>query len=163
MERNKNPLPGQALRKVDVWSNMYECYREELMEKDIHLAQIVTSEVRKHRKDEPGYVDWIERNPEYKDQIKPTDAWYSHTHKPVLDIDMSVKIFPSTTEGHFHLYIDKEMPWEDYCKLMDVMAEVGILEQGYVNASRQRGYSAVRLPWIKKEYLTTVKDQPEPF
>lgn len=147
MEINKNPLPGQALRKVDIWSNMYECYREELQERDIHLAHIVTSEVRTVRETQFESL-FGNRN----------QAYYEGTHKPVLDIDMPVKIFPSTTEGHFHLYIDKELSWDDYCKLMNVMAEVGILEQGFVNASKQRQYSAVRLPWVKKDTKTWPKN-----
>jgi len=152
MEMYSNPLPGQGLRKVDDWHSGYQLY-EELIESDIHRAQIVTSEVRKHRKDDPEFGKYgieVELN-------RGNMAWYPRTHKPVLDIDMPVKIFPSSTEGHFHLFIDKEMSWEDYCKLMNVMAEVGILEQGYVNASIARGCSAVRLPWIKKEGLEEVK------
>lgn len=152
MEMYSNPLPGQGLRKVDDWHSGYQEYREELLENDIHRAQIVTSEVRKHREDDPTYTSESEEF-----GIKPEHAWYPRTHKPVLDIDMPVKIFPSSTEGHFHLFIDKEMSWEDYCKLMNTMADVGLLEQGYVNASIARGYSAIRLPWIKKEGLEEVK------
>lgn len=72
------------------------------------------------------------------------------THKVVLDIDMPVAIIPSSTEGHFHLYIDKEMPWKDYEKLLTVLGEVGIIERGYANASKRRKHTAVRLPWVKK-------------
>ncbi len=72
------------------------------------------------------------------------------THKVVLDIDFPVKAIPSSTEGHYHLYIDKEMKWADYVKLITTMAEVGLLESGYVRASIARGETAVRLPWIKK-------------
>lgn len=71
-------------------------------------------------------------------------------HKPVIDIDLPVKLIPSTTWGHFHLFIDKEMSWEDYQILLRALAVVGIVEPGYVNASIERGYSAVRLPWIRK-------------
>lgn len=72
-------------------------------------------------------------------------------HRPVLDIDLPVKVLPSTTEGHFHLFIEKAMTWEQYQRLMDVLVDVGIVEAGYVKASKQRGYSAVRLPWVRKE------------
>lgn len=72
-------------------------------------------------------------------------------HKPVLDIDMAVTILPSSTEGHHHLFIDKEMPWSQYEKLLTVLAEVGIIEKGYLGACKARKHSAVRLPWIKKE------------
>lgn len=72
-------------------------------------------------------------------------------HKPVLDIDLPVKLIPSTTEGHFHLMIDKEMDWEDYQRLLWVLADIGIVEEGYASASDERGYTAVRLPWISKD------------
>ena len=78
------------------------------------------------------------------------DVFGTTIHKPVLDIDLPIQLLPSSTEGHFHLFIDKAMTWEKYRRLMDVLAEVGIVEHGYVNASVERGYSAVRLPWIRK-------------
>lgn len=150
-EKRVSPMPGQAVRAVDIWSNQYQEYREELHESDVARAQIITSEVRKHRKDDPNFTSdsynfWDDRTHE---QVS-NHAWYPGTHKPVLDIDMPVKAIPSSTPGHFHLYIDKEMSWDDYVKLMKVMAEVGILEEGYVNASISREYSACRLPWVKK-------------
>lgn len=107
-------------------------------------------------------------NPDYDGQNTPTyslkhaEVILSYTaktvdtidakkvHKPVLDIDMPVAVLPSSTEGHHHLFIDKEMPWKDYLKLLEVLAEVGIIEKGYLGACRRRGHSAVRLPWVKK-------------
>lgn len=71
-------------------------------------------------------------------------------HTPVLDIDIPATLIPSSTPGKNHLYLNTPMTWEDYCKLLDVMAEVGILEPGYVSASKKRGFTAVRLPWIQK-------------
>lgn len=71
-------------------------------------------------------------------------------HKVVLDVDMPVHIEPSSTEGHFHLFIDKELTWDEYSRLLWVMADVGLLEEGYVSASDARRYTAVRLPWVKK-------------
>jgi len=105
-------------------------------------------------------------NPDYDGKNEPTDSLkraevilstvagdnpFEPMHKPVLVIDMAVQVLPSSTEGHHHLYIDKEMTWEHYEKLLTVLAEVGIIERGYANASKSRKHSAVRLPWIKKE------------
>ena len=73
-------------------------------------------------------------------------------HRPVLDLDMNAALIPSATPGHFHLYIDKLIPWENYDKLLRVMADCGILEQGYVDASIERGYSSARLPTKPKGY-----------
>jgi hypothetical protein len=71
-------------------------------------------------------------------------------HMPVLDLDFPLVAEPSTTPGHHHLYIDRAMSWDQLVKLMDVMEEIGLLEPGYVEAAKMRGYSSVRLPWIEK-------------
>lgn len=71
-------------------------------------------------------------------------------HRPLLDIDFPAMVIPSTTAGHCHLYIDKELSWDDYKKLLNLLADLEIIEHGYRGASLARGYSALRLPWIKK-------------
>lgn len=79
-------------------------------------------------------------------------------HKPVLDIDFPAALLPSSTEGHYHLYLDKEVIWDDYVALLKALATCGIIEQGYANASIERGHTAVRLPWVKKPVLTGTID-----
>mgnify|MGYP000944928908 CR=1 FL=1 len=72
-------------------------------------------------------------------------------HMPALDIDHTCWVKPSQTPGHYHLFIDVPMTWENYAKLISVMGEVGILEQGYVDACMQEGASFVASkPWVKK-------------
>lgn len=67
-------------------------------------------------------------------------------HAPALDIDgINCEVRPSSTEGNFHLYIDKPMSWEDYSKLMKVMTEVGILEMGYYQNSVNARMSFLRV------------------
>jgi hypothetical protein len=71
-------------------------------------------------------------------------------HRPVLDIDIPMAIVPSSTPGHGHLYLDKVLTWTQYAKLLDVLAEVGIIEPGYRDASHAREFTSVRLPWVTK-------------
>lgn len=71
-------------------------------------------------------------------------------HRPILDIDIPMHIIPSTTKGHGHLYIDKEITWFQYKRLLEVLSDCGIIERGYLNVSIAREHTAVRLPWIKK-------------
>jgi hypothetical protein len=73
------------------------------------------------------------------------------SHRVVLDIDFPAILLPSTTPGHHHLYVDKVMTWAQYSLLLTAMAAAGLLEQGYVDACLERGFSAVRLPWVKKQ------------
>lgn len=73
-------------------------------------------------------------------------------HQLVLDIDHEAWLVKSTTPGHFHLYINVPggIDWTKYGTMMLAMAAAGVLEEGYVKASISRGYSSVRLPWVKK-------------
>jgi hypothetical protein len=71
-------------------------------------------------------------------------------HKVVIDLDLPAALVPSTTEGHFHLYVDKAMSGDAYFRLLDALVDAGLVEAGFASASRARGHTAVRLPWIKK-------------
>lgn len=66
-------------------------------------------------------------------------------HKPVIDIDLPCQLVQSSP-GKFHLYIDHEVEADAYWYLLDALQRAGICEEGYVSASRRRGYSAVRHP-----------------
>ena len=55
-----------------------------------------------------------------------------HAHAPALDIDgINCVLKPSSTEGNFHLYIDKPMSWDHYRELLGVLYKVGIIEDGF--------------------------------
>lgn len=72
-------------------------------------------------------------------------------HHPVLDLDFPARLLPSSTPGHFHLYLDGiEISWEKYAKLLTTLAEVGIISEGYLDAALQRGYTSVRLQGVTK-------------
>ncbi|MGZ4518789.1 MAG: hypothetical protein ACXVGB_00025 [Mycobacteriaceae bacterium] len=66
-------------------------------------------------------------------------------HLPTLDIDLPCELRESSP-GKYHLYIDKPMPWSQYRMLLDVLAQVGIIEQGYADASIEKRGSALRKP-----------------
>lgn len=74
-------------------------------------------------------------------------------HQPVLDIDIEHFYVPSSTPGHAHLYfnVDPPISWEQYSNLLDALADCGIIEKNYADVSKRKGYTAVRLPWVKKE------------
>lgn len=71
-------------------------------------------------------------------------------HKPVLDIDHRCLLLDSSTPGHHHLIIDVEIEWEKYEKLLTVLAECGIIQEGYAGASIERHGSYIRVPWVKE-------------
>jgi len=74
----------------------------------------------------------------------------SDLHAPALDIDLPARLIPSSTEGHHHLYIDVEMTWDEYERLLTVLADVGIIQPGYCRASAERKGTYLRLPHVQK-------------
>lgn len=137
---HESPLPGQVLIKVDQFSDSEGHYNptDEKREPvtDIRAANAIASRTF--------------------ESLLSSDA----VHKPVLDIDIpGSALIPSSTPGHFHLYLNRELTWANYAKLLTVLGEVGLLQKGYVDASLNRGYSAVRLPWITKDTIPPVNGE----
>lgn len=71
-------------------------------------------------------------------------------HTLMLDLDVPATLVPSSTEGHSHLYIDVPVDWPKYQKVLEALADAGVLEPGYVSASIERQHTALRLPGVKK-------------
>jgi len=69
---------------------------------------------------------------------------------PVIDIDLPARLVPSSTEGHYHLYIERPMPFEAYLAMLDAMVAAGVVEAAYVQHVRERGMSLCRPEWVKK-------------
>lgn len=65
-------------------------------------------------------------------------------HMPVIDLDIPCRLVPSRTPGHHHLYIDQPITWDAFVPILDAMAAAGLVEYGYVNASKARGTTFVR-------------------
>lgn len=72
------------------------------------------------------------------------------SHMIVVDIDVPAALVPSTTPGHSHLFIEAQMSWDTYERLLDALNMAGVVEPGYVAAAKTRGFTAVRLPWVRK-------------
>lgn len=75
----------------------------------------------------------------------------SDMHSIMLDLDVPAHLVPSSTPGHSHLYIDVKVPWHTYLRLLSALADAGVIERGYVGASKKRGGTFLRLPWVKKK------------
>lgn len=126
-------------------------------------------------KDKPGVVQAVPSDVDFdaaEDQANvvtsrmkpPTSGFDEQLHMPVIDLDFPAHLEPSSTEGHFHLYLDWAITWAQYLKLLTVMTELGLVEEGYLLASYKRGYTTVRLPHVKKEVPAVEQpDEPPPF
>lgn len=71
-------------------------------------------------------------------------------HAPVIDLDGPHHYQSSTTPGHGHLYLNKDMAFEDMMEILDVLVKHGIVQPGYRDAAKIRGWAAVRTPWTEK-------------
>lgn len=70
----------------------------------------------------------------------------SGAHAPTIDLDVPCRLIPSTTEGHFHLYIDVEMTKKNYSKLLKTLVEVGLVEEGFGQMLDKKDATFVRVP-----------------
>lgn len=70
-------------------------------------------------------------------------------HYPVIDLDVPCELRESSP-GKFHLFIDAPVGEADYFNMLWAMVGAGLVETGFVSASASRGYTAARLPWIRK-------------
>ncbi len=71
-------------------------------------------------------------------------------HAVLLDIDVPAALIPSSTPGHSHLYVDVCVPQDTYFRMLDAIADAGVIQRGFVNASKSRGGTSLRLPWVRK-------------
>lgn len=67
-------------------------------------------------------------------------------HAPAIDIDMPCRLVPSSTPGHFHLFIEKTMPLRQYKKLLKAMARAGIVEKQFYKMAVNRKATHLRTP-----------------
>jgi len=96
--------------------------------------------------DAPYGTPEVRRVADEQDANVSTSLLTNGLHAPVLDIDFGALLIPSSTAGHFHLYLDRAITWRKYRRLLKALGRAGILEPGYVKASLRRGHSAVRRP-----------------
>ena len=74
-------------------------------------------------------------------------------HAVVMDLDHEAFLIPSSTPGHYHLYVDLGVPEDDWFDFLDAAAKINLVSAGYAEVSRKRGHSDVRLPWISKAQI----------
>lgn len=72
-------------------------------------------------------------------------------HYPCLDIDFEAELIPSSTPGHYHLYLKKLLDEEAYTEVITVLAKHGILQGGIERQIKDRKETTLRLPHVKKQ------------
>lgn len=66
------------------------------------------------------------------------------------EADIPVRLVPSATPEHSHLYIDRGISFDKYLAVLKAMAEAGLVEWGFYDCTVERGYASVRVPWKPK-------------
>ena len=91
------------------------------------------------------YVNW-------RDADVVTSELKTFNHIVALDIDYDAHLLPSSTPGHWHLYLDVPggIPNRQYMKLLKQLSKCGVIEPGYYRASKKRGHTALRRPGGEK-------------
>lgn len=136
-EEKVNPFPGQQLAKGKLDDPGHYTHENLVYGNNPEQATVVTSLLS---------------------QVPGGGPFYPPLHKIVVDIDHPVKVLESSTPGHHHLFIDKPMSWDRYRAVLETLTLVGVVEPGYLSISEQRGYTAVRLPWVKKNAVEKARE-----
>jgi hypothetical protein len=89
---------------------------------------------------------------DHEDPDLVSSACTNGMHAPVIDLDFPCRLIPSSTPGHFHLYLDQYITWEQCQMLLEGFFKAGLIEEGWYKASLRDGRSYVRRPGIYKAY-----------
>lgn len=65
-------------------------------------------------------------------------------HGFCIDVDLPCLLVESRTPGHYHLYIDRVLSWDEYVPLLRALGKAKIIEPGYVDASIANGATQLR-------------------
>lgn len=99
-----------------------------------------------------------EEAPDYEHANLVSSEGPYNLHYPVIDLDFPAHLEPSTTPGHYHLYLERPVTWHQYRRLLRSLHQAGIIEKGFCALSIKRGASFVRKPGHKKIVTKTVQE-----
>ena len=71
-------------------------------------------------------------------------------HLPLIDLDIEHFYVGSSTEGHGHLYINKQLTHEQYGKLLYALREAELIGEGIIKQYERDGGTTLRIPGVTK-------------
>ena len=117
---------------------------------------------------DPAELDDSEADPSMTSAIETPDGKEANLvsslltdgrHSPALDLDFECRLVPSSTPGHFHLYLDGiVLDWDAYEELLAALEKAGIIGPGYFSHSLDRKMTVLRPEGVKK----TKNQEPTP-
>lgn len=95
----------------------------------------------------PG--DWCENS--HKATLVTSRWMGTDLHAMVIDLDVEHEYVASTRPGHGHLYINHVVTFEAMVEIFEVLTKHGVMEEGFLKATKARGWASVRTPWTRKK------------
>lgn len=129
---------------VPSWSAIHDTIGERKMFRTLEPLQ------QNSEGDETGFFEIGKLPATHEDATAVTSELPDGSHMPVIDLDLTCMLVPSTQEGHFHLYINKPMEWEKFVAILTALADAGVVGEGYLRYTKKRGYATVRYPGVTK-------------
>lgn len=66
-------------------------------------------------------------------------------HMPVIDLDLPAKLVPSRTPGHYHLFLDKEVSWTKYQRLLKAFLAAELIGQDFYDLALKHKQTFARV------------------
>lgn len=91
--------------------------------------------------------------------VEPEGAAFDdeERHGFCVDIDLPCALIESSP-GHYHLYIERDLPWSQYERVLRALADAGIIEQGYYQAANNHRGTFLRKNVYDRFFSDTGKD-----
>lgn len=70
---------------------------------------------------------------------------------PSLPIAANASVLSSSSVNHFHLYIEREMPWERYAELLSALRDAGVIGKDFCRMSIKSKQSFLLKPGLRKQ------------
>lgn len=107
----------------------------------------------------PGYPDErevttnIEETEAFSSALKPHPWDDEPGHAVLVDLDVEAYLTPSSRPGHGHLWVNipHGVKDDDLWAWFEAGVKIGLVEEGYYQACKERGMTSLRAPWVKKE------------
>lgn len=78
---------------------------------------------------------------------------------PAIRLSAPFRLFPSSTPGHFHLYVDKTTSWRRYKNLLYELKNAGLIESGYLDNALKNRKSFLLKQGVSKDDIRRLQAQ----
>jgi hypothetical protein len=77
---------------------------------------------------------------------------WERTPRPTRPVALSGNLFKvdSSAVDHCHVYSDHPYTWGEYAQVLKQLGMAGVIQKSYYLYSVERGFTAVRKPWVRK-------------